>query len=131
MINFKHEKDMILFSSLHPILIMIYADLDWYAKSRHFISLTVTETISTASEDKKLNRVSSSHRECRAIDIRTKDLDTFVVADLVEYINNKPEYKKYHYLANSGATRLAYWHNNGNGDHLHLSINKSFAARSE
>ena len=54
--NFKHEKDMLLFTSLHPILIMIYADLNWYVKSRHFVDLTITETISTLAEDKKLNR---------------------------------------------------------------------------
>jgi hypothetical protein len=128
--NFKHEKDMLLFTSLHPILIMIYADLNWYAKSRHFVDLTITETISTLAEDKKLNRTSSSHRECRAIDIRTKDLDPFLISELVNYINNKTEYKRFHYLSSGGQKRLAYFHI-GNAPHIHLSIHSQFGIKSE
>ena len=125
--KFKDEKDMLLFTSLHPVLVMIYADLNWYARSRHFVELTVTDTISTLAEDKKLNRTSSSHRECRAIDIRTEqdDLDSFIIADLVNYINNKPEYKRFHYLSNSGSKRLAYYHI-GSAPHIHLAIHKQF-----
>ena len=130
--KFKHEKDMLLFTSLHPILIMIYADLNWYAKSRHFVELTVTDTISTLAEDKKLNRTSSSHRECRAIDIRTEqdDLNPFIVSDLINYINNKEEYKRFHYLSNGGQKRLAYFHV-GNAPHIHLSIHSNFGIKSE
>ena len=131
MIKFKHEKDKMLFSSLHPILIMIYADLNWYAKFRCNIDLVVTATVSTLEEDKKLGRKSSSHREFRALDARTNGIDPFIVAELVEYINNKKEYLRYHYLSSGGRKRLAYWHNNGNGDHLHLAIHSQFGLRSE
>jgi hypothetical protein len=127
--KFKHEKDMLLFTSLHPILIMIYADLNWYAKSRHFVDLTITDTISTLAEDKKLNRTSSSHRECRSIDFRTDGIDPFIISDIVSYINNKPEYKRFHYLSGSGKKRLAYWHNSGHGNHVHLSIHSQYSIR--
>lgn len=126
--KFKHEKDMLLFTSLHPILIMIYADLNWYAKSRHFVELTITDTISTLAEDKKLNRTSSSHRECRALDIRTKDLDPFVVSDIIEYINNKEEYKRFHYVSSSGRKRLAFLHTT-DAAHIHLSIHSNYAIK--
>tara|TARA_R110002167_G_scaffold216993_2_gene421778 strand:- start:349 stop:744 length:396 start_codon:yes stop_codon:yes gene_type:complete len=131
-VNFKQEKDMLLFTSLHPILIMIYADLNWYAKSRHFVDLTITDTISTLAEDKKLNRTSSSHRECRALDIRTEqaDLDPFIISDLVNYINSKAEYKRFHYLSGGGQKRLAYFHV-GNAPHIHLSIHSQFGIKSE
>ena len=129
--QFKNEKDKMLFTLLHPALIMIYADLNWYAKSMHFTELVITETVTTLGEDMRLSRTSSSHRESRALDIRTKDLDSFMVADLVNYINSKEEYKKFHYLSNGGKTRLAYWHNNGNGDHLHLAIHSKFGLKSE
>jgi hypothetical protein len=129
--KFKHEKDMLLFTSLHPVLIMIYADLHWYARSRHFVDLTITDTISTLAEDKKLNRTSSSHREARAIDIRTKDLDTFLVADLVNYINSKKEYKRFHYLSNNGQKRLAYLHGEDENEHIHLAIHSQFGIKSE
>lgn len=126
MLKFKSKKDREMFTMLHPVLIMIYADLFWYAKSKHGIELVVTDTISTEYRDKKLGRVSSSHRDKRALDIRTKDLSAFVVNDLLDYINNKPEYDQYKYVSNSGQRRLAYYHV-GSAEHLHLAIHKKFA----
>ncbi len=128
--DFKHEKDMLLFTSLHPLLIMIYADLNWYARSRHFIDLTITETITTADEDKAIGRVSNSHQLGISVDIRTRDIDPFIVSDLIEYINNKPEYKRFHYLAFSGEKRLAFLHTH-RGEHIHLQIHKTFGTKSE
>ncbi len=123
--KFKNEKDMLLFTSLHPVLVMIYSDLVWYAKSKYNIDLVCTQTISTLKEDQELKRVSSSHREARAIDIRTKDIDAFIVQDLIQYINSKDEYKQYHYMSNNGVMRLAYYHI-GNAEHLHLAIHRKF-----
>ena len=129
MIKFKHKEDMELLATLHPILIMIFADAWNYAYDKHGVHMTVTQTVSTYEQDKKLNRVSDSHRTKRAIDVRTKDLPAHVVYDVVNYINEHPMYTKYHYVSRSGATRLAYWHNNGNGEHLHIAIHSKFAIR--
>jgi hypothetical protein len=126
MIKFKHEKDKDLFLSLHLALIVIYSDMSLYAKEKHGIDIVITETITTPEQDKKLNRVSTAHQKSIALDWRTNGIDTFVVADIINYINSKEEYKKYHYLSNSGVKRLAYWHNSGHGDHCHLAIHKSF-----
>jgi hypothetical protein len=120
-----------LFTLLHPALIMIYADLNWYARSRHFTELVITETVTTLEHDTRMNRTSSSHRECRAVDIRTKDLDSFMVADLVNYINNKEEYKKFHYLSNGGQKRLAYLHGELENEHIHLALHSKFGLKSE
>ena len=130
--KFKNEDDRLLFTTLLSPLIMIYADLHWYAKFRYDIDLVITATVSTTEQDKKLNRVSTAHneQERRALDIRTKDIDPFIVSELIEYINNKPEYKKYHYMSNSGQSRLAYFHI-GSAQHIHLSIHKQFALKSE
>ena len=126
--DFKYEEDRVLFTTLVTPLILIYADLALYAKSKHGIDLVVTETVTTTKQDIKLNRVSNSHNEDerRALDIRTKDIDAFVVQDLVQYINKKPEYKKYHYLSNSGIYRLAYLHV-GTEQHIHLCVHKKFS----
>ena len=105
---------------------MIFTDLYSYALEKHGVKLTVTDTISNKVRDKLLGRKSASHREKRAIDIRTRDLDAYVLQDLIEYINNKPEYKKYHYLSKSGAKRLAYYHNH-KGEHIHLAIHAMYA----
>ncbi len=123
--RFKNKKDTELFSSLHPILIMIYADLNWYAKEKHGVSLVVTQTVSTLKEDMKYKRKSSSHRENRALDIRTLGLDVFVLKDIINYINEKEEYKKFHYLRRSGSRILAYFHM-GTAEHIHLAIHSDY-----
>jgi len=125
--KFKHKKDMSLFFTLHPYLILIFSDLNAYAYEKHGIQLTITETVSTSKIDKMLNRVSKSHLQRRALDIRTRDIDIFIVNDLVNYINNKRKFKKYHYMSTSGVERLAYFHNNSNGDHIHLAIHSRYA----
>jgi len=125
MIKFKHKEDEMLFAKLHPILIMIFADMYNYAYEKHNILLTVTQTISTKEQDLKLGRKSSSHREKRAIDIRTRDLDGKIIDDLISYVNNKWAYKNYHYSSTSGQKRLAYWHV-GTAGHIHLAIHSRY-----
>ena len=128
MIKFKNKRDVKLFSALHPVLIMIFADLYTYAYEKHGIKLTVTDTVSTKMRDKILKRKSAAHRQCRAIDIRTKDVDAFILSDLLEYINNKTDYKKYHYLSRSGEKRLAYYHGvAGKNEHIHLAIHSMYS----
>lgn len=130
MIQFKNNKDRELITYLNPIVIMIFADLCTYAKHRHGIELTVTQTLSTPEIDRRLKRVSPSHTQGRAIDIRTKDIDAFIVKDLVSYINSKPEYQQYHYTSHSGIKRLAYFHI-GSAEHIHLAIGSQWAVPTE
>jgi len=125
--KFKHKKDMSLFFSLHPALILIYADLNNYAYEQHGIQLTITSTVSTPQQDAQLGRISTSHLTRRAIDIRTKDIDVFAVQDMLNYINSKKEYEKYHYISFSGDKRLAYVHGDGDNEHLHLQIHANYA----
>lgn len=125
-IPFKYKKDAKLFSALHPIVLMIFTDMWNYAYEKHGVHLTVTQTKSNKFIDQKLKRKSPAHSEGRAIDIRTKDVDSFVLADVLQYINNKKEYKKYHYRSLSGHNRLAYWHK-GTAEHIHLCIHAKFA----
>ena len=127
MSKFKSKKDIKLFHCLHPALILVFADMSNYAFEKHGIELMVTATVSTLAEDKKLSRTSSSHRTSRALDFRTFDIPVFVLDDIVRYINSKPEYKKYHYLSTNGSYKLAYLHNNGNGDHGHLAIHSKYS----
>ena len=124
---FKNKKDKEMFTLLHPILIMIYADLNYYAKSNFNIDLVVTQTISTLEEDERLKRKSPSHRQSRALDIRTRNLDRLIVEKLVHYINSRWNYKDYHYLTQSGKKRLAYFHKmKGGAEHIHLAIHSKF-----
>lgn len=125
--NLKYKKDMKLFFSLHPALILIFADLNNYAYEKHNIELTITSTVSTPQEDAALGRVSSSHATRRAIDIRTKDIDVFKLQDIISYINNKKAYKKYHYASFSCEKRLAYLHGKGDKEHIHLAIHADYS----
>lgn len=124
--EFKHAKDRDNMLFLHPALIMIYADLFWYTKDNHNIDLVVTDTISTIEVDRKLKRVSKAHQRALAIDIRTRDIPNHIVEDITRYINTKSSYGKYKYMSSSGVYRLAYWHNNSNGDHIHLAIHSRY-----
>ena len=120
--KFKSVRDKDMFFLLHPAIMAIFFDLNLYAHEKYGIDLVITQTVSTREIDESLKRMSNSHLERRAIDIRTKDIDAFIVNDLIEYINNKAEYKKYHYISGTGHKRLAYYHI-GSAEHLHLAIN--------
>jgi len=127
MILFKHERDRELIFGIKPILFMILLDMSIYAKEKHGIDLTVTATSSTEEEDLKLGRKSSAHREKRALDIRSKDINVYITQDIVTYINNKEEYKHYRYMSFSGIERLAYVHTMpGQSEHIHLALNSRF-----
>lgn len=126
MIEFKHSRDRYMFTHLHPIIIMIYADLFNFAKDKFNKNLYVTQTLSTAAIDYKLNRVSSSHRTGRAIDIGVRNLTLTEINEICHYINSSFKYRKYKYQARSGAKRLAYYHR-GTAPHIHLAIHARYA----
>jgi hypothetical protein len=127
--NFKHEKDKMLFHDVHFVLQLIILDMNWYAVTNFGKSLTITATISTPDEDKKLGRVSKAHQHKIAVDLRARDLTPTEQSELNDYINYKPNYRKYHYLSMSGAKRLAYIHNSGRGIHYHVALHSSFAIK--
>jgi len=130
MIKFKYERDMKLFCALHPALIMIFGDLARYAMEKHSYSVTVTQTITTEIQDNAVNRTSNSHRTCRAIDIRSKDMPFNVRNSLLDYINSKPEWQKYHYERRSGGKILAF-HHVGTAEHIHLAIHARYAVKTK
>ena len=127
MIYFKNERDKEMFTELNLFLILVYADLATYAKLKHNIDLVVTETITTDKQDRALKRVSDAHQKGIALDIRANDINRNTVFELCDYINNKEEFKKFHYMSFSGTTRLAYPHGEGSNFHIHLQVHQRFA----
>jgi hypothetical protein len=125
--QFKHQEDKDNMLSLNPILLMIFFDIYCYAKEKHMVDLFVTQTVSTPELDKKLNRVSKSHTQKRAIDVRSRNLDKHIINDIVRYANSSWKFKKYRYMSTSGKYRLAYYHDNGNGEHIHIAIHSKFS----
>ena len=128
MIGFKNEKDKELIWGLHPMLVLIFLDMAQFAKKEHGIDLVITATSSTLDDDIKLGRKSSAHREKRALDIRSKNINVWITKSIVDFINNKEEYRDYRYTSFSGIKRLAYVHTMpGQAEHIHLALSSEFA----
>lgn len=130
MIQFKYENDMKLFSALHPILLMIFTDVYNYVYEKYGVGLVVTQTITTEKTDRALKRKSPAHRQGRALDIRTKDLQPRIVQDIINYLHDHKKYQKYKYTSYSGHKRLAFFHV-GTNEHLHIAISSKFSNKIE
>ena len=82
-IQFKYEEDKELYFMLHPVLQKILAAMALYCHS-HSMPFVITDTISTVKEDERLNRVSSTHREGRAVDVSVKGWDAFYTNEFIQ-----------------------------------------------
>lgn len=110
---------------LHPIIKEIMVNsIEWFRD--YGVSLIITETVTTEEEDKKLNRVSSTHRQGRAFDFRTRDLDHDLIEDyIIDFTNS---YGAFGAISPKDfKPRLFVWHNSGHGDHVHVQISAKYA----
>jgi hypothetical protein len=112
------------FHLLHPKAVQILTEMDDYAQEKYNVELTVTETVTTKAEDKALNRVSTTHAECRAWDIRTRDLPESLIAELCAVFRKK--YGKLGAVV-KGQPQLIVYRPHGNGPHLHCQLNRSYS----
>ncbi len=115
------------FADLHPQARKIAIEMDDYARLKYNLELTITATTSTLEEDKELGRVSATHRERRAWDIRTSDLSENIIHDLITRFTSK--YKKLGAVLADGTTALIVYKNHGTGPHLHCQLNRSYARK--
>jgi len=119
-LRFKHKRDEEMFYSLHPLLCGIVFDIAYFCIPYNYTP-TVTATLSDIEKDRALGRKSSTHREGRAVDLRTRDMPTLLRKNLIEYLT-----KKYDSIAAAnkiGLKRLVV----DEGDHLHIQIHKKYA----
>lgn len=123
MIQFKegHEKELKEeFKSIHPKLReLLFEMARWVsAKGQRFV---ITDLLSEDLEDKKLKRISKSHQEGRAADIRVRDWPKDLRKLFEEYFE-----KRYsHIAALSKKTlkpNLIEIHDNGSGIHTHIQL---------
>lgn len=127
-INFKFEKDdKPMFFELHFLLHMVIIDMAAWCKKRD-IPFVVTDTVSTIEDDNTLGRVSASHRQNRAIDLRSWVFTDNQRRSFVRHFN-----KKYADIASVSRRdlkpRLVVWH--GNPKHFHISINAKYGINNE
>ena len=126
MILFKEGQEKELKEELqrvNPILKSLLIDMSKWVSSKGY-KFVITDLLSEAIEDKKLKRVSSSHREGRAADIRVRDWPKDFRKLFEEYFE-----KRYSNIAaisaKTGEANLILIHDNGVGGlHTHIQIRK-------
>jgi len=121
MIRFKQKNDSITFFSLAPILVLIAADMDVWLVSRGYPGLIITEGITTEEMDISANRKTLTHREGRAIDVRTHDIDIFDIQDLIKFIEDK--YGFFGAISSeTGDRNLIVFGDKNHLDHMHIQV---------
>lgn len=118
-----HEKELLQeYQQLHVKAQLICEDM-----GRYFVlqghKLIVTDVISNEAEDKKLGRISASHREGRAFDFRVHGLPK----EFLDGVEKTFEHIYKHWAATSektGEKNLIVYHDNGNGNHGHVQIRR-------
>jgi len=120
MIEFKSSTEKEEFPRLRRRAQLIALEMAEYCAQRgqRFI---ITDILSESSEDLKLKRVSTSHAERRAFDIRTfiwtKEFREEFIRHFEERFKSWAAKSKRTLLPN-----LIEYHDNGNGEHCHVQI---------
>jgi hypothetical protein len=91
---------------------------------QHGVTLVFTATWSTAEDDKKLGRISDTHRTGRAFDIRTKDLSPEFLEAFQTYFNTLYN-EKMGAVTKQGPALIVY-KPHGTGPHFHVQIRRDY-----
>lgn len=120
-ISFKDPSLVQEYEEIKPSLKMILEDMALYCQ-RQDQPFVITDILSDADEDKKLKRVSKSHQEGRAADIRTRDWSQEFREKFIEHFSKL--YERYAAISKeTGKPRLILYHDNGiGGIHCHAQV---------
>lgn len=126
-IEFKDEDDYRRLEDMHYLIAIIMFEMAAWCNKRE-IPFVVTDTISTAQEDTLLERVSPSHRERRAFDLRSRVFTKTQAKEFEKYFNKK--YKEDASISyRDFKPRLVVLHGEGEDEHFHVAINSRYAIR--
>jgi len=121
---FKSQINFDGFSKMHPKM----QEIAKYAIDQALIlgvkDPIITETLTDATKDKALGRVSSSHSQGRAIDFRTWNLNESQLKSLNALLTAK--YGHIGAITKLGTRQLVVFHDIGLGPHFHIQIDGSF-----
>lgn len=119
-IEFKHPSLLKEYRQVRARLQIILEDMAKFTVLHGYVFM-ITDLLSEASEDIKLNRVSKSHLEGRAADLRVRDWPEWFRIKFETHFESK--YKHHAAISKiSGKSNLIEIHNNGNGEHCHIQI---------
>jgi hypothetical protein len=125
MIEFKNEKVKARAELLHYKMIQIMVEMKYFCDS-YGMPFVVTETVTIPSEDLARGRSSSSHRDCRAIDLRTFHWSKKFIVHFIEHFMEKYNDigaissidNKRRFIVDKSAT---------NQPHLHVQLDKLYS----
>jgi len=125
-IQFKDGTDNNL-DSVHYLLTMVAIDMAAWFLSKGKV-MTITDLISTLSEDVDLNRDSDAHRTKRGMDVRSSELREEEQYQFLEHFNDK--YKDIASVSRSdNKARLVVLHGKGVNKHFHVALNFIYGDR--
>jgi hypothetical protein len=129
MIEYKSKAIKDGMDHVHPVLIEIAREMDAWIERHLNIHLLISDSLSTLATDKRLGRVSATHREGRAFDVggvsnwKKQDLTLFA-----SYFSEK--YKHLGALSTKGNTRnFLLAKDSGHGLHCHVQIGRDIVEK--
>jgi hypothetical protein len=122
---FKSDLNYQGFSKLHPKMQEVAKFAIETALSLGVAEPVITETLTTSEIDKALGRVSVSHQQGRAIDLRTWNMADQQIEDL--YGTMKAQYGHLGAWTKVGLRQLVVYHDIGKGPHFHIQLDRTFA----
>lgn len=126
-IKLKYAKKLEQLTMVHPLLLMVLADMSWWCHKRN-IDFVLTDLLSSLKRDKKLGRRSDSHRTARAADLRSRTFTDSQKEEFVDYFNDK-----YAYIASVSSSdltpRMVVLHGDGANEHFHIAIHSKFSLK--
>lgn len=120
MIAFKSDTELEEFPKLRRRAQLIALEMGQYCADRGQ-TFIITDILSEASEDAKLKRVSTSHREGRAFDIRTRHWPVKFREEFIAHFYER--FKSWAAISKKTLKpHLIEYHDNDNGIHCHIQI---------
>ena len=115
--SFKEEEKMLELAIIHPILLFVFSDFNFYCYERN-LPVVVTSAVRHNIDGVS---VSNTHLEGRALDISVKGWSHGDINEAKDHFNEK--YKQFAAISASDyKPRLLVYHDVGLGEHLHMQI---------
>jgi len=115
--RFKEEDEILQLAIIHPILLFIFSDFNFYCYERN-LPVVITRAVEHNIEGVS---VSDTHPQGRAIDLSVKGWSYDDIQTAIKYFNEK--FEQYAAIsARDGKPRLMIYHDVGLGTHIHLQI---------
>lgn len=122
---FKTDQAFNGFSKCHPKLQEVMKYAIEKAEALGVKNPMITETLTTAEVDRALQRVSVSHQQGRAFDLRTWNMDETQLKTIYGLLTAR--YGSIGAWTKAGPRQLVVHHDSGHGDHFHVQLDRDYS----